>query len=91
MELAVLARAHLLPAGQQQIGLYLRMLGVTAGEIDALCRQLVSAAGRFSSARKAVRFTGPGTGGWPGQALESLVVAASAGQGGGRMCGRQRR
>jgi transposase len=88
-ELAVLARAHLSRAGQQQIALVLRMLEVTGGEIDALRRQLVSAAGqlrgaralagelygvgpvtalaltcwlggagRFSSARKAVRFTG---------------------------------
>jgi transposase len=88
-ELAVLAAAHLSPAGQQQIALYLRMLEVTGGEIDALRAQLVSAAGqlrgaralagqlygvgpitalalccwlggagRFSSARKAVRFTG---------------------------------
>lgn len=88
-EVAALARAHLSPAGQQQIGLYLRMLEVTAGEVDVLRRQLVSAAGRlrgaralagqlygvgpitalasccwlggagrFSSARKAVRFTG---------------------------------
>ncbi len=88
-ELAALARAHLSPAGEQQIGLYLRMLEVTGGEADALRRQLVSAAGqlrgarvlagqlygvgpvtalalccwlggagRFSSSRKAVRFTG---------------------------------
>jgi transposase len=90
-ELAALARVHLSPAGQQQIGLYLRMLEVTAREVDVLRRQLISAAGRlrgaralagqlygvgpvtalalccwlggagrFSSARKAVRFTGPG-------------------------------
>ena len=88
-ELAALARAHLSPAGQQQIALYLRMLEVTGGEAGALRAQLVSAAGqlrgakvlagqlygvgpvtalalccwlggagRFSSARKAVRFTG---------------------------------
>jgi transposase len=88
-ELAAVARAHLSPAGQQQIALYLRMLEVTEGELDVLRRQLVSAAGqmrgarmlagqlygvgpvtalaltcwlggagRFSSARKAVRFTG---------------------------------
>ena len=88
-ELAALARAHLSPAGQQQVALYLRMLEVTEGELDALRRQLVRAAGRlrgtrvlagqlygvgpvtalalccwlggagrFSSARKAVRFAG---------------------------------
>jgi len=88
-DLAALARAHLSPAGQQQIALYLRMLEVTGGEVDALRAQLVSAAGqlrgaralagqlygvgpvtalalccwlggagRFSFARKAVRFTG---------------------------------
>jgi transposase len=87
--LAALARACLSPAGQQQITLYLRMLEVTGGELDALRAQLVKAAGqlrgaralagqlygvgpitalaltcwlggagRFSSARKAVRFTG---------------------------------
>ena len=87
--LAALARAFLSPAGQQQIMLYLRMLEVTEGELDALRRQLVKAAGqlrgaralagqlygvgpitalalccwlggagRFSSARKAVRFAG---------------------------------
>jgi transposase len=87
-ELAALARAHLSPAGQQQIALYLRMLEVTGGELDALRRQLLRAAGqlrgarvlagqlygagpvtalaltcwlggagRFSSARQAVRFT----------------------------------
>ena len=68
------ARAHLWPAGQQQIALYLRMLEVTEGELDALRGQLYGAgpvtalaltcrlggAGRFSSARKAVRFTGLG-------------------------------
>src|ERR1019366_6615918 len=53
------ARAHLWPAGQQQIALYLRMLEVTEGELDALRGQL-DGAGRFSSARKAVRFTGLG-------------------------------
>jgi transposase len=89
-ELAALARAHLSPAGQQQITLCLRMLEVTGGEADALRAQLVRAAGqlrgarvlagqlygvgpvtalaltcwlggagRFSSARKAVRFAGP--------------------------------
>jgi transposase len=87
--LAALARACLSPAGQQQIALYLRMLEVTGGELDALRVQLVKAAGqlrgaraltgqlygvgpitalalccwlggagRFSSARKAVRFAG---------------------------------
>jgi transposase len=87
--LAALARACLSPAGQQQIALYLRMLEVTGGELDALRAQLVKAAGqlrgaraltgqlygvgpitalalccwlggagRFSSARKAVRFAG---------------------------------
>ena len=87
--LAALARAHLSPAGQQQIMLYLRMLELTGSELDALRRQLVQAAGRlrgaralagqlygvgpitalalccwlggagrFSSARKAVRFAG---------------------------------
>lgn len=50
-EVAALARAHLSPAGQQQIGLYLRMLEVTAGEVDVLRRQLVSAAGRLRGAR----------------------------------------
>src|SRR5882757_1111700 len=88
-ELAALARAHLSPAGQQQIALYLRMLEVTGGEAGVLRAQLAAAAGqlrgakvlagqlygvgpvtalalccwlggagRFSSARKAVRFTG---------------------------------
>ena len=88
-ELAELARRQLSPAGQQQAMAYLRMLAVTAGEIDALRRQLVTAArhlrgakvlaesiygvgpvtalaltcwlggaGRFTSARKAVRFAG---------------------------------
>ena len=88
-ELATLARAHLSPAGQQQVMLCLRMLEVTGGEAGALRAQLVAAAGqlrgakvlagqlygvgpvtalalccwlggagRFSSARKAVRFTG---------------------------------
>ena len=88
-QLAGLARAHLSPAGQQQIGLYLRMLEGTEAELNALRGQLVTAArrlggakalqdnlygvgpvtglaltcwlggaGRFSSARKAVRFTG---------------------------------
>jgi transposase len=88
-ELAELARRQLSPAGQQQVMAYLRMLEVTASEIDALRRQLVAAArhlrgakvlaesiygagpitalaltcwlggaGRFSSARKAVRFAG---------------------------------
>src|SRR5271165_467875 len=33
-QLAALARAHLSPAGQQQIGLYLRMLEVTETELD---------------------------------------------------------
>ena len=88
-ELAELARRQLSPAGQQQVMAYLRMLEVTAGEIDALRRQLAAAArhlrgakvlaesiygvgpvtalaltcwlggaGRFTSARKAVRFAG---------------------------------
>ena len=88
-ELAELARGQLSPAGQQQVMAYLRMLEVTAGEIDALRRQLAAAArhlrgakvlaesiygvgpvtalaltcwlggaGRFTSARKAVRFAG---------------------------------
>ncbi len=88
-ELAALAREHLSPAGQQQVMLYLRMLEVTAGELDVLRRQLIAAArqlrgarvlaesiygvgpvtalartcwlggaGRFTSARKAVRFAG---------------------------------
>ena len=88
-QLAGLARAHLSPAGQQQIGLYLRMLEGTEAELNALRGQLATAArrlggakalqdnlygvgpvtglaltcwlggaGRFSSARKAVRFTG---------------------------------
>jgi transposase len=88
-ELAAVAREHLSPAGQQQVTLYLRMLEVTAGELDVLRRQVIAAArqlrgarvlsesiygvgpvtalaltcwlggaGRFTSARKAVRFTG---------------------------------
>jgi transposase len=88
-ELAALAREHLSPAGQQQVTLYLRMLEVTAGELDVLRRQVIAAArqlrgakvlaesiygvgpvtalaltcwlggaGRFTSARKAVRFAG---------------------------------
>ena len=88
-QLAALARARLSPAGQQQIGLYLRMLEVTETELDVLRGQLTATArhlagakalqdklygagpvtalaltcwlggkDRFSSARKAVRFTG---------------------------------
>ena len=88
-QLAGLARARLSPAGQQQIGLYLRMLEVTEAELGALRGQLTATArrlagakalqdklygvgpvtglaltcwlggkDRFSSARKAVRFTG---------------------------------
>ncbi len=88
-ELAAVAREHLSPAGQLQVTLCLRMLEVTAGELDALRRQLTAAArhlhgakvlaesiygvgpltalaltcwlggaGRFTSARKAVRFAG---------------------------------
>ncbi len=88
-ELAALARAQLSPAGQQQVTLYLRMLEVTASELDVLRRQVIAAArqlrgakvlaesiygvgpvtalaltcwlggaGRFTSARKAVRFAG---------------------------------
>ncbi len=84
-----IAAGQLSPAGQQQIGLYLRMLEVTEAELDALRGQLTGAArrlagakalreqlygvgpvtalaltcwlggaGRFSSARKAVRFAG---------------------------------
>ena len=84
-----IAAGQLSPAGQQQIGLYLRMLEVTEAELDALRGQLTGAArrlagakalreqlygvgpvtalaltcwlggaGRCSSARKAVRFTG---------------------------------
>ena len=49
--LAALARAHLSPAGQQQIMLYLRMLELTGSELDALRRQLVQAAGRLRGAR----------------------------------------
>ncbi len=83
------AAGQLSPAGQQQVGLYLRMLEVTGAEMDALRAQLTATAGhlagpkalagrlygvgpitalaltcwpggagRFSSARKAVRFTG---------------------------------
>ena len=54
-ELAALARAHLSPAGQQQVALYLRMLEVTGGELDALRRQLVSAAGQLRGAPGAGR------------------------------------
>jgi transposase len=88
-ELAAVAREHLSPAGQQQAGLCVRMMGLTGSELDALRAQLVRAArqlhgartltesiygvgpitalaltcwlggaGRFSSARKAVRFAG---------------------------------
>ena len=84
-----IAAGQLSPAGQQQIGLYLRMLEVTEAELDALRGQLtgtarhlagakalrerlygvgpvtalaltcwLGGAGRFSSARKAVRFAG---------------------------------
>ena len=49
-QLAGLARAHLSPAGQQ-IALWLRMLEVTGGELDALRAQLVSAAGQLRGAR----------------------------------------
>jgi transposase len=88
-ELAELARGHLSPAGQLQIGIYLRMLAGLEAELAAVRRRLLAAsrrlrgakvlaesvygvgpmtglaltcwlggAGRFSSARKAVRFAG---------------------------------
>ena len=87
--LAELARGHLSPAGQVQIGIYLRMLAGLEAELAAVRRRLLAAsrrlrgakvltepvygadpmtglaltcwlggAGRFSSARKAVRFAG---------------------------------
>jgi len=88
-ELAELARGHLSPAGQVQVGVCLRMLAALEAELDATRRRLLAAArqlrgakvlaetiygvgpvtalaltcwlggaGRFTSARKAVRFTG---------------------------------
>jgi transposase len=88
-ELAELARAHLSPAGQAQVMVSLRMLGMLEAELGAVRRRLLAAArqlrgarvltdaiygvgpitalaltcwlggaSRFSSARKAVRFTG---------------------------------
>ena len=88
-QLAELARGHLSPAGQVQIGIYLRMLAVLEAELAAVRHRLLAAArqlrgakvlaesiygvgpmtglaltcwlggaGRFSSARKAVRFAG---------------------------------
>jgi len=87
--LAGLARGHLSPAGQLQIGAYLRMLAALEEELAAVRRRLLAdarqlrgarvlaesiygvgpvtalaltcwlgGAGRFSSARKAVRFAG---------------------------------
>ena len=88
-QLAELARGHLSPAGQVQIGIYLRMLAALEAELAAVGHRLLAAArrlhgakvlaesiygvgpmtglaltcwlggaGRFSSARKAVRFAG---------------------------------
>jgi transposase len=88
-QLAELARGHLSPAGQVQIGIYPRMLAVLEAELAAVRHRLLAAArqlrgakvlaesiygvgpmtglaltcwlggaGRFSSARKAVRFAG---------------------------------
>jgi transposase len=88
-QLAKLARGHLSPAGQVQIGSYLRMLAGLEAELAAVRHRLLAAArrlrgakalaesiygvgpmtglaltcwlggaGRFSSARKAVRFAG---------------------------------
>ena len=88
-ELAEVARSHLSPAGQLQIGTYLRVLDTVEAELAAIRRRLLAAArhlrgakvlaesiygvgpvtglaltcwlggaGRFTSARKAVRFTG---------------------------------
>ncbi len=88
-QLAELARGQLSPAGQVQIGIYLRMLAGLEAELAAVRRRLLAAArhlrgakvlaesiygvgpvtalaltcwlggaGRFSSARKAVRFAG---------------------------------
>jgi transposase len=88
-QLAKLARGHLSPAGQVQIGIYLRMLAGLEAELAAVRHRLLAAArrlrgakalaesiygvgpmtglaltcwlggaGRFSSARKAVRFAG---------------------------------
>jgi transposase len=88
-QLAELARGHLSPAGEVQIGIYLRMLASLDAELAAVRRRLLAAArrlrgakvlaesvygvgpmtglaltcwlggaGRFSSARKAVRFAG---------------------------------
>ena len=88
-QLAELARGHLSPAGQVQIGIYLRMLAALEAELAAVRHRLLAAArrlrgakvlaesiygvgpmtglaltcwlggaGRFSSARKAVRFAG---------------------------------
>ena len=50
-QLAALAREHLSPAGQQQIGLYLRMLEVTEAELNGLRRQLVTAARHLHGAK----------------------------------------
>src|SRR6266704_3177036 len=63
-ELAAVARGHLSPAGQLQVDACLRMLAVLEAELAAVRRRLLAAArhlrgaGRFSSARKAVRFAG---------------------------------
>jgi transposase len=88
-ELAELAREHLSPAGQCQVGTCLRMCGALEAELTAVRRRVIAAArhlrgakvlaesiygvgpvtalaltcwlggaGRFSSARKAVRFAG---------------------------------
>ena len=88
-QLAELARGHLSPAGQMQIGIYLRMLAGLEADLAAVRHRLLAAArrlhgakvlaesiygvgpvtglaltcwlggaGRFSSARKAVRFAG---------------------------------
>lgn len=88
-ELAELARGHLSPAGQVQVGTYLPMLASLEAELEATRRRVLAAArqlrgakvlaesiygvgpvtalaltcwlggaGRFTSARKAVRFTG---------------------------------
>ncbi len=50
-ELAALASEQLSPAGQQQVGLYLRMLEVTGTELDALRGQLTATARRQAGAR----------------------------------------
>ena len=46
-----IAAGQLSPAGQQQIGLYLRMLEVTEAELDALRGQLTGAARRLAGAK----------------------------------------